>query len=320
MERGSELIHLQTSWAMGTLDNVLNICKELNFPLIWYDAKHEVPAALQIGAFYLSALLLKGEGKKFYDTILRSDLMWLENYKPFNYAIQFINNDIAPLFLTLKEDFKINITEPNNFSTIQSKPNSDELYPEMLNGINYLQRLLSMHDAEYVRQYLNTEAFSSRNPISAVALAELALANEVYKIAVLGYIQCTKLNPNKAIYWGQAGIAAMNDHAVITALYLLNQAIKLDPYNPHWYLYKVLSYTKLLFLFKKISQHDPDIMKLYGRITAVEREINFKLAEKYITYETPESITSAIRQIRNYNDKILNDLGIDLNPFNNLFS
>lgn len=61
MERGSELIHLQTSWAMGTLDNVLNICKELNFPLIWYDAKHEVPAALQIGAFYLSALLLKGE-------------------------------------------------------------------------------------------------------------------------------------------------------------------------------------------------------------------------------------------------------------------
>ena len=320
MGKDSELLQIKTSWAFGTLDNVLDSFKNLNLDSLWYDAKRENDESLQIGAIYLSALLLKGEGKKLYDIVTKYGLLGFDNIRPYNYVLLFFNNDIGQLFLAMKQNLNMEIIEPTNLYNAQSKPDDEEWYPETSRAADFLNRLFLMHDKETVLRYLYNEAYSSDDYLPAAALALYSTRASLYQQAVLAYIRCTNLNPNKAVFWGEAGIAAWKGKAVVTSLYLLNQAVKLDPNNPQWYYYKVLAYTGLLFYFKNISETDPHIMTWYGRITAAEREINFQLAEKYISYNTPEPTSSAIKKFRMSNDEIMDSLGIELNPLRSFFS
>lgn len=320
MTKDSESLQIKTSWAFGTLDNVLDSSKNLNLDTLWYNVKRKNDEALQIGAIYLSALLLKGECKKIYDIVTKYGLLGFDNILPYNYVLHFFNNGFGQLFLALKQNLNMEIIEPSNLYATQSMPDDEQLYPETSKATELLNRLLKLDDKETVLRYLYDKAYNSTDYLPAAALAVYSMRADLYQQAVLAYIRCTNLNPNKAVFWGEAGFAAWKANDVITSLYLLNQAIKLDSRNPQWYFNKVLAYTGLLFYFKNISETDPHIMKWYGRIAAAEREINFQLAEKYNGYATPEPTSSAIKKFRMSNDKIMDSLGIELNPLRNFFS
>mgnify|MGYP001061855827 FL=1 len=264
--------------------------------------------------------MLKGEGKKLYDIVTKYGLLGFDNIRPYNYVLLFFNNDIGQLILALKQNLNMELIEPTNLYTTQYMPDNEQLYPETSKAAEFLNRLFLRHDKETVLRYLYNEAYTSTDYLPAAALAIYSVRAGLYQQAVLAYIRYTNLNPNKAVFWGEAGFAAWKAKDVITSTYLLNQAIKLDPRNPQWYFNKVLAYTGLLSYFKSISETDPHIMQWYGRITAAEREINFQLAEKYNDDTTPEPTSYAIKKFRMSNDEIMDSLGIELNPLRSFFS
>lgn len=306
MANAPEISLIQQSWLLGTFDDVLANSQNFN----WNTVSENQPQKLLDGSYLLAAILLSGNGIKAYDIVNKYNLYRFEQTFAYFMSLSIIRNEFENLLKFLGSK-NIRLAEPTNFYILQNKQDENGLYPEIKEAKKYIKELFDRLDSKSAIDFLINETYNKNNFQASSALAELTFSRNILNEALLAYSKCISLNPNIAFYWGEAGRVLWKMNCPVSSLYFLNQAIKLDRYNPHWYFSKMCAYSGVLGIYKYAwTKIDSQYKILYGRIIWMERDKNIDLAHNYISSDTPIALKDAIINNINNREKMLYEFGL----------
>lgn len=247
----------------------------------------------KLDVLYCIAHIFLGNVRKAYNKLS----VGLENnsFRDYPEAFQLASNWVKILGNAGFE--YIDLQEPYDFTRSQSVENSMEEYPE-LSRLNMIVRLKDDREWERYSMEINQLRYSNDYKQRALAqfiTAEIAIFQDDFETAVRIYLSTINEDPNVALYWGYCA-QVMNTHLNFNpflTLYLIQNAISLDPHNPRWHFIKAQIIAKLALLEKENPWMETSWLKQY------EKEMIMALNK---CQEKQTSLKSGIQDFVNFLD------------------
>lgn len=214
----------------------------------------------------------------FYANVLSGNGLevWKVLHRYGSYAFSELYVDLSKA--GFPELYNKNLSEPVFNNTNQSEYNTNKFdggFSEIAELYNSIERCNGSH--EKVHNYIKNLIFDVQvngNDDALFKLAYLQANNfQKYNDAIDSLQRTIILNPNKALYWGYLSIFGVNIKiSPEIGLYYIERAIKLDPTNMLWHLFRLIHIRD--YCIKKYNSSDYSIID-EGLYTVLGKEFNY---------------------------------------------